>query len=239
MLYLLRKQIIIPFILILCSMSSMAQKEQNRPGHDYLPYYFGLTFGYSSMNLLTSKDPRFLQYDSVLRVEPGAAGGVTLGLLGTLKLDRHFQMRLAPQLTIGGARVFTYSLKYPFGDETSIYKRTLTSTIFSVPLEFKFNSDRIDNFRVYMLGGGYYGMDLSSNSNARNAQDLIKLKPSDLGYELGVGFDFYLKFVTLSPEIKINNGLTNIHSRDADLKFSNVMDKLYTRMVTFTINIQE
>ena len=90
-----------------------------------------------------------------------------------------------------------------------------------------------------MMGGAYYGIDLSSNSNARNAQDLIKLKPNDLGYELGVGFDFYLKFVTLSPEIKINNGLSNIHSRDPDLKFSSVLDKLYTRMVTFSINIQE
>ena len=239
MLYLLRKQIIIPSILIFLSSQAIAQREINRPAHDYLPYYFGLTFGYSNMNLLTSKDPRFLQYDSVLRVETGAAGGVTLGLLGTLKLDRHFQMRLAPQLTIGGARIFTYSLKYPVGDETDIYKRTLTSTIFSVPLEFKFNSDRINNFRVYMMGGAYYGIDLSSNSNARNAQDLIKLKPNDLGYELGVGFDFYLKFVTLSPEIKINNGLSNIHSRDPDLKFSSVLDKLYTRMVTFSINIQE
>ena len=100
MLYLLRKQIIIPSILIFLSSQAIAQREINRPAHDYLPYYFGLTFGYSNMNLLTSKDPRFLQYDSVLRVEPGAAGGVTLGLLGTLKLDRHFQMRLAPQLTI-------------------------------------------------------------------------------------------------------------------------------------------
>ena len=40
-------------------------------------------------------------------------------------------------------------------------------------------------------------------------------------------------------EIKINNGLSNVHSRDPNLKYSNILDKLYTRQVTFTINIQE
>ena len=239
MLYLLRKQITISLLLILISVYSFGQREINRSGHDFIPYYFGLTFGYSSMNLLTSKDTRFLQYDSVLTVEPGASGAVTLGLLGTLRLDKHFQMRLAPQLTIGGSRLFTYTLKYPNVNEAAIVKEPLTSTLFTVPLEFKFNSDRIDNFRVFMMGGAYTAIDLSSNSNARNAENLIKLKPNDFGYELGVGFDFYLKFVTLSPEIKINNGLSNVHSRDPNLKYSNILDKLYTRQVTFTINIQE
>lgn len=241
MLYLLRKQIIAFLICSFITLNCFAQKELNRPIHDNLPYYFGLTFGYSSMNLLTTKHPRFLEYDSVQSVEPGASGGVTLGLLGTLKINKRLQFRLAPQLSIGGARVFTYTLKYPNPnlDEYSTTKKTLTSTIFSVPLEMKFNSDRIQNFRVFMMGGAYYGIDLSSNSNARNASDLIKLKKMDFGYELGVGFDFYLKFVTLSPEIKVNNGLTNIHARDPDLKFSNIIDKLYTRQITFTINIQE
>lgn len=241
MLYLLRKQIISIFIFCSFAFQCIAQKELNRQEHDFLPYYFGLTFGYSNMNLLTSKDTRFLQYDSVNSVEPGASGGVTLGLLGTLKLNSRLQMRIAPQLSIGGARLFTYNLRYPNAnlEEYSYTKKTLTSTVFSIPVEFKFNSDRIQNFRVYMLGGAYYGIDLASNSNARNASDLIKLKPHDFGYEMGIGFDFYLKFVTLSPEIKINNGLTNIHSRDPDLKYSNILDKLYTRQLTFTINIQE
>ena len=239
MLYLLRKQITITLLLILISVYSFAQKEQNRSGHDFLPYYFGLNFGYANMNLLTSKDPRFLQYDSVLSVEPGASGAVTLGLMGTLKLNNRFQMRLAPQLTIGGSRLFTYTLKYPNAIEDAVVKEPLVSTLFTVPAEIKFNSDRIDNFRVFIMGGVYTSLDLSSNSNQRNAADKIKLKPNDFGYEMGMGFDFYLKFVTLSPEIKLNNGLTNIHSRDPDLKFSNVLDKLYTRMLTFSIVIQE
>src|SRR6478735_8749588 len=134
MLYLLRKQIILSFFLLI-ALSSTAQRDVNRPDHDDLPYYFGLTFGYDNMNLHTEKDPRFLQYDSVLSVEPGSSGGFSAGLLATLKISDRFELRTAPQLIIGGAKTFTYSLKYPNTLELPIEKKTLTSTIFSLPLQ--------------------------------------------------------------------------------------------------------
>src|SRR5580765_5564321 len=167
MLYLLRKQIISVFFFTIIAVSSQAQKDLNRPNHDNLPYYFGLTFGYANMNLHTEKDPRFLEYDSVLAVEPGASGGFSAGLLATFHLNDRFEFRVAPQLIVGGAKYFTYSLKYPNTNEHTVEKKTLPSTIFTVPFQFKFNSDRIDNFRVYMLGGVTYDIDLASNSNER------------------------------------------------------------------------
>jgi len=236
-LYLLRKQIVI-FFFLSSIISAKAQKELNRPDHDNLPYYFGLTFGYSNMNLHTEKDMRFLQYDSVLSVEPGASGGFSAGLLATVHLNNRFEFRAAPQLIVGGAKYFTYSLSHPNANETETEKKTLPSTIFTLPLQVKFNSDRIQNFRVYMLGGLTYDIDLASNSNERNADDLIKLKKKDYAIEGGVGFNFFLKFVTLSPEIKIHNGLTNIHDRDPDLKFSSVLNQLKSRMIIFSINIE-
>jgi hypothetical protein len=190
------------------------------------------------MNLHTEKDPRFLQYDSVLSVEPGAGGGFSAGLLATLKLSNRLELRIAPQLMIGGAKTFTYTLKYPNSLESPVEKKTVPSTIFTFPLQVKFNSDRIDNFRVYMMGGLTYDADLASSSNERNAEDLIKLKKNDFGVEMGVGFNFFLKFVTLSPEIKVHNGLSNIHDRDPDLKFSNVLGDLKSRMIVFSINIE-
>ena len=89
-----------------------------------------------------------------------------------------------------------------------------------------------------MLGGLTYDIDLASNSNERNADDQVKLKKNDYAIEGGVGLNFFLKFVTLSPEIKFHNGLTNIHDRDADLKFSNVLGQLKSRMLVFSINIE-
>lgn len=240
MLYLLRKQIILVVAFVLTSFATQAQvKELNRADHDAMRYYFGMSLSYNSSTLHPTKNPRFLQDDSVLSVEPGSSGGIALGLLATLKLSDHFEGRWNPQLIVGGSKFFTYTLKNPQPTESEIIKKTLPSTIVSFPFQLKFNSDRIDNFRVYMLGGLKYDMDLASNSAARNAEDLVKLKKGDFGYELGIGFNFYLHFVTFSPELKLSNGFTNIHSRDPNLKFSSVLDKLQSRMIVFSINLED
>jgi len=228
--------------LIACFSLSFAANAQgvelNRPEHDQVPYYFGIYLAYNSTYLHPSKNPRFLENDSVLSAEPGASGGVALGFLATLHLNQRWEFRLNPNLIIGGAKFFTYTLNNPLPGEAPVIKKTLPSSIFTFPLQFKFNSDRINNFRVYMMSGITYDIDLASNSNERNAEDLIKLKKNDYGAELGVGFNFFLKFVTLSPEIKVHNGFTNIHDRDADLKFSNVLGDLKSRMIIFSINIE-
>jgi hypothetical protein len=86
-----------------------------------------------------------------------------------------------------------------------------------------------------MFAGGKFEYDLTSNSTARRAEDLIKLKKYDLGVEAGIGFNFYFPVFILSPEIKISNGLMNVHSRDANLKYSSTIDKLQSRMIIFSL----
>ncbi len=207
----LQKQLALLIACALFSLNGFSQyKEQNRPNHDQWPYYFGMSISYNHSSLHPSKHPKFLQDDSILSVEPGSSGGIALGLLGTLQLSPRFSLRANPQLIIGGAKYFTYSLKYTSLGENSIEKKTLPSTIVSFPFQVKFNSDRIGNFRTYLLGGVKYDIDLASNSQARNAEDLVKLTSSDYGFEAGVGFNFFFPFVTFSPEIKISNGLSNI-----------------------------
>lgn len=239
MLHLLRKQIIFIAAFFFIAFTVKAQREIFRPEHDNLPYYFGLTFSYNSTYLHPSKNPRFLQNDSVLSAEPGSSGGIGLGLAGTLRLNKRFEFRFIPQLILGGSKFFTYTLKYPLLDEHTVEKKTLPSTIVSFPFQVKFNSDRIDNFRVYMMGGIKYDIDLASNSSARNAEDLVKLKKYDFGYEAGIGFNFFIKYVTISPELKISNGLSNIHSRDVNLKYSSVLDQLQSRMLVFSIILEQ
>lgn len=239
MLHLQRSKILILLACIFLSTSPEAQREINRPDHDNLPYYFGLSLAYNSSTLHPTKNAQFLQNDSVLSVEPGASGGIALGLLSTMRLNQRFELRFNPQLIVGGSKFFTYTLKYPLPGESTIEKKTLPSTIVSFPFQLKFNSDRIDNFRVYMLAGLKYDIDLASNSAERNAEDMVKLKKFDFGYEAGVGFNIYMKVVTVSPELKVSDGFSNIHSRDPNLKFSSVLDKLQSRMIVFSINLEE
>ena len=218
------KQIILLVTIAVITFKSQAQREVNRPNHDDLTYYFGITLGYNSSFLHPTKSVKFLQDDSVLVAEPGASGGITLGLAGTARLSDRFQIRINPQLIIGGAKYFNYTLGSRLPTEAVEQKKILPSTLISLPIQIKFNSDRIDNFRVYLLGGIRFDKDLSSNSAARNAEDLIKLKGSNFALETGLGFNIFLPFVTISPEIKFTYGLTNLHERDPSLKYSSVFD---------------
>jgi len=86
-----------------------------------------------------------------------------------------------------------------------------------------------------MMAGAKYETDLSSKARAKNADDLIKLKANDFGIEAGVGFNFYMRYFILSPEIKVSNGISNVHSRDPNLKFSNVIDKIQSRQIIFSL----
>ncbi len=233
------KRVFLFIIILISSVTSWAQREINRPNHDDLLYYFGITLGYNSTFLHPTKSTRFLQDDSILVAQPGSSGGITLGLLGTARLSDRLQLRINPQLIIGGAKYFSYTLGSRLPSEAETQKKILPSTLVSLPIHFKFNSDRIDNFRVYLLGGVRFDKDLSSNSTARNAEDLIKLKGSDFALEGGIGFNLFLRFVTISPEIKFTYGLTDIHQRDATLKYSSVFDKIQSRMISFSIHFED
>ena len=221
------------------------EKQIYRAEDNDLPYYFGITLGYNSTYLSPTMSSKFVNnkpyQDSVLVARPGASGGITLGFLGTLRLSDHIQLRINPQLVLGGARNFTYTLNdtlIAVGEPVTVTK-TLPSTLVSLPIHIKFNSDRIDNFRFYVLGGVRFDKDLSSNSASRNMEGLLKLKGTDFGLETGVGCNFFLPFVTISPEIKFSYGLTDLNQRDPNLKYSAVFDKIQSRMITFSLHFED
>jgi len=238
--YLLRKKIIATLGILFCTVSSIyAQREIYRSYRDDLPYYFGLTLGYNTSYLHHTKSANFFAFDSIMYVNPVASGGITMGLLATLKINDHIELRANPQLIIGGSKYIDYTLKSVKPGEQTQHQQILPSTLVSLPAHFKLNSDRIDNFRLYILGGVKFDFDLSSTSTSRNADDLVKLNAADFGLEAGLGVNIYLPFVTVSPEIKFSYGISNLHKLDNGLKYSNVLDKLRSRMIVFSIHLED
>lgn len=211
--------------------------EMNMFDHDSKPYYFGITLGGNLARFHTSLHPRFLENDSVLIAEPINSGGLSLGLSATARLSNRFQLRFNPQLMFIERNIF-YKLKFPdFNGETEI-KKTVESVTMSFPLQVKFQSDRIGNFRVYTLAGMKADIDMASNARAKRAEELVKIQKHDFGPEFGIGFNFFFESFIFSPEIKISNGLRNIHARDENLKFSSVFDRIQSRMIIFSIHLE-
>ncbi len=247
MLHLLRKEglklISIFALVILFQGMARAQfnyytrSDLNRLEQDAKPYYFGISLGVNLARFQTDLHPRFLEYDSVYVAEPANSGGLSLGFQATGRISNRFQVRFNPQLMFIERNIH-YKLKYPDLDGQTDVTKSVESIIMSFPVHIKFQSDRIGNFRVYALGGIKTDIDMASNARKTKAEDLIKIDKYDWGPEFGLGFNFYFPSFIFSPEIKISNGMRNLHARDENLKYSNVFDKIQSRMIVFTIHLE-
>jgi hypothetical protein len=224
-------------LLCLAQTVTAQEREMYQYDHDSKPYYFGITLAGNMARFQTELHSRFLADDSIYVAEPNNSGGFGLGLLATVRLSDRFQLRFNPQLSFTSRSIF-YKRKFPDNEGMTDVTQPIESVIVSFPFQLKLQSDRIGNFRVYMMTGVKGDIDLASNARAKKAEDLVKIKKYDYGVELGLGFNFFFESFILSPEIKLSNGLGNIHSRDKNLIYSSVFDKIQSRMIVFSIHIE-
>jgi len=217
------------------SLQAQFRDQLNLPDHDDKKYHIGIVIMGASSRFMISQHPMFLQSDSVLVSSPENSTGIGLGGMHTFRLNDRFEARIVfPQLLFVSKAITYHTRNFSDGQITE-EKKNIESILLGVPIQVKFRSDRIGNFRVYMMGGVKFEYDLASKAAARNAEDLIKLKSSEFGIEAGIGFNFYMPYFILSPELKISNGITDSHSRDPSLKFSNVIDKMKSRMIVLSL----
>ncbi len=232
MFYLLRYALI--SLLILFVLPASAQTNLNMIDHDAKPYYFGITLAANQSFFKLQHSTAFLADDSTMIAEPLKTMGFNLGLLANARLSEHFDLRFNPQLLFASKNLY-YRDTYPKPENT---EKKIESILLSFPLQLKFKSDRIGNMRVYVIGGLKYDYDLASNARARRAENLIKIQKSDYGYEAGAGFEFYFESFIFSPEFKISNGFGNVLVKDPNLRYANVIDKLQSRMIVFSIHLE-
>lgn len=237
--YLLRSKIILMVIAIsMCCLQSFSQRRAsiNQEDHDDKPYHFGINLGINQSHFSITHHPLFLQGDSIMAIESVNSSGLNLAFLVNLRMNEHFDLRLHPLDLSFTEKNFLYGEKYS-GDSLYTQKKVSSITL-SFPVNLKFSSDRINNFKVFTIGGIKADYDMASNAGAKNAGDLIKLKKIDFSAEVGLGFHFYFPVFVLTPEIKLSSGLINLHSRDENLRYSNVIDKINSKMITFSLTVE-
>lgn len=241
--HLLRRQKIVQTftVLLLCPVFAFTQERYlNQEDHDLKSFHFGINVGMNRSNYSFTHHPLFLQGDSIMVVESINSTGINLSWLVNKKLSYYFDLRTYPLSLIFTEKAFQYTLKYPDrpGGEDTVSTRKIQGITLALPIQLKFNSDRINNFRVYMMAGIKAEYDFAANKGAKNAEKLMKLNKFDYGVEAGIGFHFYFPVFVLTPELKISRGLSNVHARDKSLKFSNVIDKINSRTITFSLTVE-
>ncbi len=257
--YLLRNKIGLLILSICFSIAASAQNDEVfQPNHDELPYFFGMSIGLSNNYLAFNRANRFLPGTSgypysITQINPINNLYYNLGLVGTLRLTKHVLLRANPTLLIIGTKnVIDFKVK---STPTLNQKLNVSSSIIHLPVALKFQSDRYNGFRHanlmrhYLLVGGKFDFDLASNKAGKitTSSTGISVIPNtypsvltgtDFGAELGLGLSFYLRYATISPEVKFSYGLKDLHKLSSTYPLMNNLDKVTSNFVYFTIHIE-
>jgi hypothetical protein len=248
--HLLRKQIILFVSLFVITINANAQTDEVfQQDHDQLPYYLGMSMGISNSYLSLKRGSTFMAptTGAANLIAPIQTMYLNLGLTGTLRLNNHFALRTNPTLLISGNRnTFTYTTNDLLNNGVQTY--AIPSVIIDLPVGLKIQSDRYSAFkypemmRHYLITGVKFGFDLGAEKAAsiNTTQSYPNvIKGSDMAMELGLGLSFFMRYATISPELKFSYGLRDLR-KTSDPKYPLVssLDKITSNFIYFTVHIE-
>jgi Outer membrane protein beta-barrel domain len=209
---------------------------KNLPKYDQQKVHFGFVLGMNSSTFRTEMVPDFHISDSIYTITPSASAGLNLGIISNFRIGKHFDLRFIPSLSFSQRNLEYFFLYAPGNGATTLKK--VESTYLEFPLLIKFKSTRINNYRIYVLAGGKYAIDMVSQAKVVAVdKELIKLQRYDYGYEIGIGFDFYMSYFKFSPEIKMYHGIPNLLVQDGT-RFSNPLEALYAKSFIVSLTFE-
>ena len=199
----------------------------NLPKYDRKLFHFGFTLGMNFSDFVVGQRDEINSADTVYVTESVSQPGFNLGIVSDLRIGRYFNLRFIPGIAFVGRKMEYTQLV----DDTipTVTTKPTESVFFDFPLYFKFKSRRLGNFRAYLLAGGKFSIDMSSQEKVEDTEEqLLKLKKYDYTYDMGVGADFYLEYFKLGIEAKVSFGLNNFLVDDGTI-YSNSIKSLNSK----------
>jgi hypothetical protein len=166
---------------------------------------------------------------------PAYSPGFSVGIIGDMFVNPYLNLRLIPSIHFGDKQ-FVFR-EYQSGER---YITTLRSNYITLPLELKYSSVRLNNYRPYLTGSVYGALDLG-----RKKGEALLLKNIDYGVSVGLGCDFYFSFFKLCPELKFFFGFRNLtETNRTDLSrpelgiYTDALSGGTSRMIVLTFNFE-
>jgi hypothetical protein len=232
------KKAFIGFLLFSClfNLSAQTQKVKNQPYGDHKLYHFGIAVGMHFQDInLTNSGFVGENGETLFATIPNYSPGFTVGLIGDLYLNPYMNLRFTPTLSFGD-KVFEFV--NPVSEER--FRTTVRSNYLMAPIDLKFRSMRLNNYRPYVIAGAYSILDLGLKKD-----EPVLLKRMDYGLSIGLGCDFYLPIVKVIPEIRFCFGLKDIIEKDRSdlqdkslLKYTDAISKGTSRMIMITFSFE-
>lgn len=204
----------------------------NQPNLDQQRWSWGYFLGFNSYDFnfdYINYHPNVDDFSVEKRI------GFNVGLLGNLRLNKNLDLRLEPGVSFNTRGFQAYR-----SDPNTF--REISSTYVHIPLLVKFNANRLNNFRPFVLGGVSTSINLSSNENNPddNSAGQFRMTTNSYYYEIGVGIDLYLYYFKLSPSIRGVFAINDELIRDANPNsiYTGNVDKMSSRAIFLNFTFQ-
>jgi len=218
----------------LCDAQITSKDNYNYKDFQSKNYYFGISpLGTSFSSFRVDKSSQFMGSDSIRLVESASTPGYVVNLIGNIKIGEYFDFRFLPGFSFQFRQI-------SYESQNRKYDKTIESVNLEFPMLLRFKSAPYRDKRLFVVGGVKYSYDVSSNSkvSAPNAVELVQISPHDFSLELGAGMQFFFPYFILSPEIKVSQGVGNVHIFKSDLNESNVLDQLLSRTLQLSFHFE-
>ena len=252
------------------------------PKYEQEPYHFGFLLAFNSMsytiktienyqNVALSTSPNNpwpdgnfdvpnTPYLYVYNVETKPAPGFTVGIIGSKRLGRYFDLRFIPTLSFCDRQlkydIVTQDNDGNISEELNSITQKIFTTFVEFPLNIKYRSKRYNNIGAYLMTGINPKIDLASQKKNLVQQydpngnpvidangDPVMIsknfvtKRFDCAAEIGVGYDFYNQWFKMGLEVKMSYGLLGI-VKPTNLIWTAPIDKLSNKMFQVSLLIE-
>jgi hypothetical protein len=207
------KSLRITLLLLILPFWASAQfaRLRNQPLYDKNELHFGFHIGLNWYDFnMDTKD--LSKVNGMYGVRSNALPGYNINIISNLRLNEHLDLRFTPGFA-ATVRELHFDMIDPFTEERRTISRQVESSYVQFPMHLKFKSVRIDNYRLYLMGGLRYNNDLASKAKVVD-DNLFKLQRHSGDYEVGFGADFYFEYFKFSPQIRASWGMTNLLVQD-------------------------
>ncbi len=234
------------FLSLVLSVNAQVDRPWNLPAFDLKRLHFGFTVGFNAMDLgiVRNYEAEDFIYADVSHILPG----FQVSIISDLRMSENWNLRFLPGISFGSRELYyyEYSANGGPGDLVSMADADnpveLGPSFLDFPLHFKYRSQRVNNYRPYLVGGLNFRYDMSSKkAYDSESGEYIRFKPADFYLEFGFGVDNYLRYFKFAPEIKVAVGLRNIitdSSRPPHPQFVTSIDRVTSYIVMLNFHFE-
>jgi hypothetical protein len=216
---------------------SQEKMPRNLPAFDLKPIHFGFTVGFNAMDVgfIRNFEANNFIYADVSHLLPG----FQVSIVSDLRMSRNWNLRFLPGISFGSREITYYDYTTGQGGLVRMADAdnpvALGPSFLDFPLHFKYRSDRVNNYRPYLVGGLNFRYDMSAKKEYDGeSSEYVKFKPADLYVEFGFGVDTYLRYFKFAPELKLAVGLRNILADDGRPPFPQFVESI-DRAISYII----